>query len=700
VKEFRMGESGSTYSSVFLHAAGLRPCSTESRKPTQKERERNCDVILISMPFGSARLPSLGLGLLKASIREISAKILYFTFVFAERMGLTSYQWVAAGNPRVTCAVGEWIFSSALFESAPSSTQQYLDEVLRRESGPRLFPQKILREIVRAREEAAPFLDACVEQVLGYSPRIVGFTNSFQQQVASLGLAKRLKALRQDVSIVFGGANCESVMGLEILRQFPYVDLVVSGEGDVIFPELVHRLLHELPLEDLQGVYTQRSPAVTTRSTSPATAPSVCDMEALPYPDYDDFFEQWNTSRVRKKLSPILLFESSRGCWWGAKHHCTFCGLNGMTMAFRSKPARRAMDELAYLTKRYRVSSVAVVDNILDMKYFNNFVPELAHRGLRLNLYYEVKANLSKEQVRQLFEAGITEIQPGIESLSDSVLHLMRKGVTGLQNIQLLKWCRETGILPGWNFLWGFPGESPNEYARMAGIIPLLTHLPPPDQGMPICLYRFSPNFDNSAEMGFTSIAAGSAYSWIYPFPADVLFNLAYYFDYEYRDRRDVAAYTNALVERISEWQETYETSELFYSDNGTRLLLWDFRPIALRNLTILEGLQRELYLACDKVSSVAQLARAYGDSDGSSQAVEDALGPLLKKGLMIRDGERVLSLAVRLTEASAARGGFRKSVPQVSNASQRILTSSRRRSNLGSLRRFSRKGSNREIMG
>jgi ribosomal peptide maturation radical SAM protein 1 len=655
---YRMAESNPASSRAFLRPVNPRARSPEASKALQAGCAGKREVILVSMPFGPLRHSSIGLSLLKAGLQDVPAKILYFTLPFAERVGEASYARIARGEPRASCEVGEWIFSRSVFENGPDRSQAYLDEVLKREAGPRPISKKFLRDILRARKEAGAFLDACVEQVLAYAPRIVGFTSVSQQQLASLGLAKRLKARHPEVSILFGGANCEGVMGLEILRQFPYVDVVVSGEGDIVFPELVHRILNRLPPDDLQGVYTHRRQALAAPSASPATAPSVRDMDALPFPDYEDFYDQWNASRVGKKHSPILLFETSRGCWWGAKHHCTFCGLNGTTMTFRSKTAKRAVEELVYLAKRYPGASVTVVDNILDMKYFKDFFPELARRRLKLNLFYEVKANLSKEQVRQLCDAGITKIQPGIESLSDSVLKLMRKGTTGLQNIQLLKWCEEVGIRPVWNFLWGFPGESPEEYARMAGMLPLLTHLPPPYQGTPISLYRFSPNFDRGEEMGFAGIAPCPAYGWIYPFPSEVLFNLAYYFDYDYREQRDVAGYTKALAERIAEWQGHHGASELFYLDRGAHLLIWDFRPMASRSLTVLDGLARELYLACDKVSSTGQLAREHGNGAGSIQMIEDALGPLLERGLMVRDGDRVLSLAVRRASEPSAKEG------------------------------------------
>ena len=155
-----------------------------------------------------------------------------------------------------------------------------------------------------------------------------------------------------------------------------------------------------------------------------------------------------------------VVVETSRGCWWGAKHHCTFCGLNGDTMAFRSKSPARAFDEIDGLTRRHGIDKVGCVDNILDMDYVATLFPQLAASGLQLELFYEVKSNLRYDQLLTLRHGGMRQIQPGIESFSDQVLQLMDKGVTGLQNIQLLRWSEELGIDCAWNLLAGFPGET------------------------------------------------------------------------------------------------------------------------------------------------------------------------------------------------------------------------------------------------
>jgi len=60
------------------------------------------------------------------------------------------------------------------------------------------------------------------------------------------------------------------------------------------------------------------------------------------------------------------------------------------------------------------------------------------------------------------------------------VLKLMGKGTSAVRNLELLKWSKELGLTPLWNLIWGFAGEAPADYDRMADLVPLIVHLPPP----------------------------------------------------------------------------------------------------------------------------------------------------------------------------------------------------------------------------
>ncbi len=216
---------------------------------------------------------------------------------------------------------------------------------------------------------------------------------------------------------------------------------------DQVFPELAARIVAGQPAGALKGVVTRESFETDAAMLAPPTAQGVMDLDALPYPDFTDFFSQFQQSRFSRDWQASVFVETSRGCWWGERMHCTFCGLNGATMTYRSKSAPRALAELLHLTATHPGCDIQVVDNILDLKYFKTLLPELAARKLNVSLFYETKANLKKEQVRLLRDSGVLTIQPGIESFSDRVLKQMKKGVTGLQNIQLLGMPYEIGIL-------------------------------------------------------------------------------------------------------------------------------------------------------------------------------------------------------------------------------------------------------------
>ena len=610
------------------------------------------------MPFGPVFSPALGLSLLEARLREcgIDSSIRYFSIAFAELIGQHFYCGIAQGErPPVLDLAGDWIFSAALARS--DRDHHYVERILRARDGwrdgetaPRVSDATI-RQIQRARDAAGAFLDACVDDIAAARPRIVGFSSVFQQHVASLALARRVKAVLPGTFIVFGGANCEGIMGAETVRQFPFVDAAVSGEGEVVFPELVRRVQAGQPVDDLAGVHAQGSIRRTFAFRSFGNAPAVESMDDLPFPDFSDYMAQFASSRFEREWHPTLPFETSRGCWWGAKHHCTFCGLNGSSMAFRSKSATRAIDELIALTRRYPGCDVQVVDNILDMDYFKTFLPELARRKPGVSLFYETKANLRKDQIRILRDAGVNAIQPGIESFSDPVLKLMRKGVSGLQNVQLLKWCRELGVRPIWNVIWGFPGEPAEDYARMTALVSKLAHLPPPQTFEGLRLDRFSPNFLDAESFGFTDVRPAESYRYVYALADGAIANLAYFFQFRALDGSDPVERARPLLRALRAWKRNHRRSELVSMDVDGHLLVWRSRPRrgTLRDLT---GVDRAICLACDRIADFASLmdvARRLGCDDESN--VRARLEWLVSEGLLIVDGDRYLALAIPVGE-------------------------------------------------
>ncbi len=609
-------------------------------------------VLLINMPFGPLNLPSLGLSLLKGALNQkgILTKVCYYNILFANTIGEEKYKAISNGFPRSVDQAGEWLFSACLFPDKADDSKAFINEVIygcNKHHAKDLYYAKqdlvkFAKTLLQIKQKTDAFLDTCLEDILKRKPKIVGFTSIFQQHVASLALAKKIKAAQPDILIIFGGANCEGAMGRETLKQFHFVDAIVSGEGDEAFPMLVETYLNTEQLIQAPGIHTQQ------HTHNKENTPVIHNMDAVAIPDFFDFFNQYKSFNFKRK--PKLLLETSRGCWWGEKKHCTFCGLNGGSMAFRSKTENRVLNEFRLMKEHFPDASIAIVDNILDMKYFKKLLPDLVKEDLDLDLFFEVKANLKKSQVQLLKDAGIHTIQPGIESFSDKILNIMKKGVKAIQNIQLLKWCKEIGVNPQWNLIWGFQGETEEDYAETVKLIPYITHLKPPVGFSTLRLDRFSPNYNQSEALGFNNVQPYPSYEFIYPFLRESIANLAYYFSFEMEKPFDEKKVQGEVIEVIRSWRDGYPETDLFFVDKETVLLIWDFRPAFQQTYHIFDEKHRAVYLTCEIVKTPKHICSVLLEKYNINLTVleiENILTTFIGKGLMLQSENYFLSLAI-----------------------------------------------------
>ncbi|MFZ5831112.1 MAG: RiPP maturation radical SAM C-methyltransferase [Planctomycetota bacterium] len=612
-------------------------------------------VLLVNMPFGNVRWPNLGPSLLQAALKRdgIACDMAYLNFDFAELIGLEDYQWIADHFGFVLG--GERLFARHYFGDRLPSADAYFHDVL-------LAADPGLSEEDRGHFEAigqqvGPFLSHCMERIDFGRYVIIGFASTFQQTMPSLCLARRIKQIHPRTTIVMGGAACEDEMGREMAARFPELDYVFLGEADESFPAFVRTQLGGDPAPLPPGIAAGRAGTMTAEQVGgncSAGCP-VRDLDALPYPDFDDYFARLKASSLGDEVDPLLFFETARGCWWGAKSQCLFCGLNGASLHFRSKSAPRAMAELKHLVERYGVRKACAADNILDPRYFDTLLPMLAESELGLRFEYEMKTNLTRHQVRQLVLAGLRAAQLGIETFSTPLLKLMRKGATALMNVQALKWFTAAGIEVKWNLLYGFPGEDPTKYEALADLLPSLTHLAPPSAVGRVRLDRFSPYFRAAETYGMLRPRAALAFGNIFPFPEESLRRLAYYFEFDYADGRVPESYAQPFVDAALAWQQAAGSASLRAFDRGDGvLLISDTRPVAVRYQHRLSGIERDVYLACDPGRSprqVLELLSASAEGLGAMPPAADTVQSILDRFVFERLAVRLegcyLSLAI-----------------------------------------------------
>jgi ribosomal peptide maturation radical SAM protein 1 len=616
-------------------------------------------VLLLSMPFGALEWPALGVSLLHAGLtgRGVRCETRYPTFDFADFIGEEEYRWICHEAPYAAFG-GDWVFAAALHGADAESDARFADQVLRARW--RMSDTDIAR-VLRARAYADHFVDHCLRSIAWDDYDVVGFTSTFQQNIASLALARRVKQAHPRLRIVFGGANWDGEMGLALHNRFGFVDLVCVGEADRSFLALIEALDAPDPAAAIARVpgVVYRRPDGTSVATLPA--PPIRDLDELPIPDFGPYFRDLLASPSGLDVTPVLLLETARGCWWGAKHHCTFCGLNGSMMAFRSKTADRVLAEVRELHRRYDVGTFSVVDNILDMRYFTALLPRLAAEPAPVRFSWEVKANLTREHVRQLAEARIDTIQPGIESLNDVVLDLMDKGTTMLRNVALLKWCRQYGVSPAWNLLFGFPGERPEHYTAQLDVIEAIRFLDPPSGWGPIRLDRFSPYFDRPEVYGIVNVRPMAPYPFLYPGPAGSsgpdgdLMRIASYFDFDYADGRDPWSYAGPVIDAVRRWMDDGPRGGIWLTTGpaGERIVV-DDRPGRPRRRAVLHGWKAAAYLACDEARKPAALLRRPDLAGVPAEDLVAFLDGCVRAGLMLADGGAYLSLAIEVAPADS----------------------------------------------
>lgn len=600
--------------------------SAATRDPS-RARPTTC---LVSMPFIPITMPSLGVSTLKATLRRrgLAVDVYYgaleFFRMFADAGAPTvtpilDYDYIALNSD-----VGDVFFSQVLWPDLPG-TRARVDAVLdeMRDSPNPLFGRDdLVAMMTRVRgyvDRAGELIDRCYAARDWSRYDVVGFSSTFCQNVASLCLARKIRDNHPGVHIVFGGANCEGEMGRQLLRSFPWVDTVIQGEADESLPEFITRLGAG---EDLAGV-----PGILYRADGrvrDGAAPEpVQDMDRVPVPDFTDFFEQLPPLFRGGLLRMSVPIETSRGCWWGAVSHCTFCGLNPTTMKFRAKSPARALDEFAELARDYGVAEFCAVDNIISRRYFDEVLPALADRGL--SIFYETKSNLSEYEVYQLHRAGVASIQPGIESLNTEVLKLMRKGVKGHQNIALLKWCATYGVEPVWFMLYRFPYESHAAYYADIELLPRLAHLPPPKNPNPVLIDRYSPLFTRRDEFGLTRLRpVGRAEIYYAGLAASERFDITYHFEADL-PQGQALPYELPLWQAVLAWRYAAARGARFYQFCGanTTLLIDSRREGDVRSYLLL-GAAHTLHHALRRGRPLAAVLAALRAAEPAALTTED----------------------------------------------------------------------------
>jgi len=515
-------------------------------------------VALVSMPWGPVGEPSLGLAILKSSLQNggFSSRVFHLAPRLLHWLTIETYEMIAG-----SWGINEFIFSGLLDSGFDVAQQDELLAYAERYVTTRQYPhpryktmQDVYQMVMHLRTNIAPeFVDECVCRILSCSPRLVGFTCMFDQTLASVAVAKKLRQQVPDLRIILGGYALEGDPGTTVVKAFPWIDTVVVGDGEEQIVELAH--------EAVGG-----SRPINLLTSGKQRIAKRVDIAKSPVPDYANWFAdiedlaEERSVRIKPKALPI---ESSRGCWWGQVKHCVFCGIDEETLKYRHKPADDTLAMLDVLRARHGDYLFRFADYILPKTYYSDLLPALAASPRKFRLHCEIKANHPPERVRLLADAGFVEFQPGIESFSTAVLKRMDKGVRAVDNVSLLKAGYVNRIIVDYNFLYGLPGDETQDYEEMLAMVPRIYHLSPPVARTQTVVTRFAPLQANPERFGLNQHRHHHCYDILFSneFLAESGFDYdqyAYYFERGFKYSQSLATLYSQLVIQVEHWKNLH----------------------------------------------------------------------------------------------------------------------------------------------
>lgn len=302
------------------------------------------------------------------------------------------------------------------------------------------------------------------EQVLKWlkkeDPDVLGFSVLITSYWEALNLARLAKEENPNLLIVFG--NYHATFNAErILRKYPFVDVIVRGEGEHVLPELVRCVKKKRSFEETASLTFRNNGHVV----STPDAPLIGNIESLPIPDRD-LAETEYTSEIfgikvaTRRFTSII---SSRGC----PFRCAFCGCRNFARGvWRPRSVENIMKELRLLYSEGFRQFLFVDDNFtLNLRRVQKLCHEIRKERMDIEWFCDSRVdNCRYEVLRDMVKAGCSLLYFGIESANQRILDYYKKGITPEQTRRAIGSARKAGVdvIVG-SFIVGAPDETLKE---------------------------------------------------------------------------------------------------------------------------------------------------------------------------------------------------------------------------------------------
>ncbi len=302
--------------------------------------------------------------------------------------------------------------------------------------------------------------DQTVKWVKKEDPDIIGFSVLLSTAKEAPKIAEQVKQENPNITVVFGSHHA-TFNAVRILKKYPFVDIVVRGEGEHTSLEISKALEKNQNLDKIKGITFRKNGRIVSTPDRPLNK----DVDLLPFPDRDLAKVQYVSTIFgakinTKKFTTVL---SSRGC----PFRCSFCGIRKFTRrAWRPRSVENVMEELHYLQSEGYEQFLFADDNFtLDAKRVSKLCRSIKREGMDIEWFADSRVDhVSYNLFREMVNAGCRCLFFGVESANQRILDYYQKGITREQSENAVRKARKAGIdiIVG-SFIVGAPDETRQE---------------------------------------------------------------------------------------------------------------------------------------------------------------------------------------------------------------------------------------------
>ena len=317
--------------------------------------------------------------------------------------------------------------------------------------------------VLEARDYSVSVVDANAlglnpEEVVSYltDTDVVGLTAMTPTINAAISIARAVKQANPELPVVLGGTHA-TLLPDETLASAPEIDIIIRGEGEAVFIDLLNTMANKGELSQLPGISYHKDGGIIH---NPAPTTKV-ELDSLPFLAYHLLpGDKYRPHPPHGRALPFAAVITSRGC----PYHCSYCSKPIGGTKFRGQSPDRVIAEIAHYMTDFGVREIAFYDDVftLNKKRARAIAEGILSRNLKIHWTCETRVNLvDKELLKLLRRAGCYAIAYGIESASPEILASISKDITLEQIEEAVTITREAGLQTIGYFMIGSPGETP-----------------------------------------------------------------------------------------------------------------------------------------------------------------------------------------------------------------------------------------------